>query len=78
MVLQPRSPGCCSRIEGASDGPIVHHLLEGVELPASRLLFGEMSIVLLEGQRAIPRRLLDLGFNFRFGEAEAALRDLLQ
>jgi uncharacterized protein (TIGR01777 family) len=45
---------------------------------ALRLLFGEMSIVLLEGQRAIPRRLLDLGFNFRFGEAEAALRDLLQ
>ena len=42
-----------------------------------RLALGEMSIVLLEGQRAMPRRLLDLGFPFRFLEAEAALRDLL-
>ncbi len=45
---------------------------------ALRLLFGEMSTVLLEGQRAISRRLQDLGFTFRFPEAEAALRDLLQ
>jgi uncharacterized protein (TIGR01777 family) len=44
---------------------------------ALRLLFGEMSTVLLEGQRAISRRLRDLGFTFRFPEAEAALRDLL-
>jgi uncharacterized protein (TIGR01777 family) len=42
------------------------------------LLFGEMSTVLLKGQRAISRRLQDLGFTFRFPEAEAALRDLLQ
>jgi uncharacterized protein (TIGR01777 family) len=45
--------------------------------PALRLLFGEMATVLLDGQRALPRRLLDLGFIFRFQEAEAALRDLL-
>lgn len=45
---------------------------------ALRLLFGEMSSVLLDGQRALPQRLLDLGFTFRFSEAEAALRDLLQ
>jgi uncharacterized protein (TIGR01777 family) len=45
---------------------------------ALRLAFGDMSTVLLDGQRAIPRRLLDLGFDFRFPEAEAALRDLLQ
>ena len=44
---------------------------------ALRLLTGEMSTVLLDGQRAIPRRLLDLGFTFRFPKAEAALRDLL-
>jgi len=43
---------------------------------ALRLLFGEMATVLLEGQRVIPRRLLDLGFSFRFPEAESALRDL--
>jgi len=45
---------------------------------ALRLLAGEMSTVLLDGQRAIPRRLLDLGFAFRFPKAEEALRDLLK
>jgi uncharacterized protein (TIGR01777 family) len=45
---------------------------------ALRLLLGEMSMVLLEGQKAIPQRLQDSGFTFRFPEAEAALRDLLQ
>jgi uncharacterized protein (TIGR01777 family) len=45
---------------------------------ALRLLAGEMSTVLLDGQRTIPRRLLDLGFTFRFPNAEEALRDLLR
>lgn len=44
---------------------------------AMRLAFGEVTGVLLEGQRAIPERLLALGFQFRFPDAEAALRDLL-
>ena len=44
---------------------------------ALRLLFGEMATVLLDGQRVLPRRLLDLGFTFRFPEAESALGDLL-
>ncbi len=42
-----------------------------------RLLFGEMATVLLDGQRAIPRHLLQLGFTFQFPEAGSALRDLL-
>jgi len=45
---------------------------------ALRLLFGEVANLLLEGQRAIPRRLLDMGFSFRFPDAEAALRDVLR
>jgi NAD dependent epimerase/dehydratase family enzyme len=45
---------------------------------ALRLLLGEMSIVLLEGQKAIPRRLQRSGFTFRFPEVEAALRDLVR
>jgi uncharacterized protein len=45
---------------------------------ALRLAFGEVSSVLLEGQRAVPRRLLDLGFRFRYPDAESALRDLLK
>lgn len=45
---------------------------------AMRLLFGEMASILLTGQRAVPRRLLDLGFTFLFPRAEEALRDLLR
>jgi uncharacterized protein (TIGR01777 family) len=45
---------------------------------AMRLLFGEMATVLLDGQQVVPERLLDLGFTFRFPQAEPALRDLLR
>jgi len=41
------------------------------------LVFGEMATILLHGQRAIPQRLLDLGFRFRYSQLEDALRDLL-
>lgn len=49
-----------------------------VPAAAFRLLFGEASVILLEGQKAVPRRLLDLGFQFQFPEAEAAIRDLVE
>ena len=45
---------------------------------ALRLLLGEMSSVLLTGQRAVPRRLLEEGFVFRFPDREDALTDLLR
>lgn len=44
---------------------------------ALRLVFGEMATILLDGQHALPKRLLQLGFTFRFPEADAALKDLL-
>ncbi len=44
---------------------------------AMRLALGEVAEALLTGQRAVPRRLLELGFTFRFPELEPALRDLL-
>jgi uncharacterized protein (TIGR01777 family) len=44
---------------------------------ALRLLLGEMADALLHGQRAVPRRLLDLGYAFRYPEAAGALRNLL-
>ncbi len=44
---------------------------------ALRLLFGEMATVILDGQRAIPQRLMQLGFTFQFPEAGPALKDLL-
>ncbi|MCX6070972.1 MAG: DUF1731 domain-containing protein, partial [Chloroflexi bacterium] len=42
-----------------------------------RLAFGEMGTVVLDGQRVSAKRLEDLGFKFRFPDADAALRDLL-
>jgi NAD dependent epimerase/dehydratase family enzyme len=44
---------------------------------ALRFLLGEMADALLHGQRAVPRRLLDLGYVFRYPEALGALRGLL-
>ena len=44
---------------------------------ALRLVLGEMADMLLHGQRAVPQRLLELGYVFRYPEALAALRDLL-
>jgi hypothetical protein len=44
---------------------------------AMRTAFGEVADVVLKGQRAVPQRLLDLGFEFQFAAAEAALKDLL-
>jgi uncharacterized protein (TIGR01777 family) len=45
---------------------------------ALRLLLGEMSTLVLEGQYMVPKRLQELGFRFRFETAEAALRDLMR
>jgi len=42
-----------------------------------RLLFGEMATILLDGQRAIPRRLMEAGCTFRFTDAASALNDIL-
>ncbi len=60
-------------------GEILHRpTLFRVPAFALRLLFGEMATVLLEGQRAIPRRLLDEGYTFRYEDVRSALRALLE
>lgn len=45
---------------------------------AMKLAFGEVSSVLLEGQRVLPRRLQEAGFVFHYPEIEGALRNLLK
>jgi uncharacterized protein (TIGR01777 family) len=45
---------------------------------ALKLALGEMATLVLDGQRAVPQRLLQRGFTFRFETAEAALTDLLR
>lgn len=45
---------------------------------ALKTAFGEMSAVLLEGQRAAPKRLLEFGYTFRFSDPVAAVSDILK
>jgi len=45
---------------------------------AMRLVGGEMAGLVLTGQRAIPARLAEMGFAFKFAELEHALRDVLR
>lgn len=42
-----------------------------------KLLYGEMAMIVTTGQRAVPKRLEQLGFSFRHDEIEPALRDVL-
>jgi uncharacterized protein (TIGR01777 family) len=44
---------------------------------AVRLVLGEFGSVILEGQRVIPRRLLDAGFTFRYPHIETAVTDVV-
>lgn len=45
-----------------------------VPAPVLRLLLGEASELLLEGQRVYPEKLLNAGFEFRYSDLEPALR----
>lgn len=42
-----------------------------------KLILGEFGSVLLEGQRVIPRRLLDAGFKFKYPDIENALKNII-
>ncbi len=44
---------------------------------ALRLALGKMSSMVLEGQRVIPRRLQEAGFQFQFSKLHPALEDIL-
>ncbi|MEZ4669012.1 MAG: TIGR01777 family oxidoreductase [Anaerolineae bacterium] len=43
---------------------------------AFKIAFGELSTLLVDGQRAVPKHLLDAGFKFQFRDVEAALADI--
>ena len=43
-----------------------------------RLILGEFGSILLEGQRVLPQKLLQAGFQFQYPEIEGALRQVIQ
>lgn len=45
---------------------------------ALKLILGEMSTLVLDGQKVMPKRLLESGYQFRFKELNAALSDLVK
>lgn len=45
---------------------------------ALKLALGEIAAIVLDGRRAMPQKLQNEGFEFKFPTAEPALRDLLQ
>jgi uncharacterized protein len=44
---------------------------------AIRTLYGQMAEIVVEGQRAVPQRTLELGYRFRHPDLEPALRSAL-
>jgi uncharacterized protein len=42
-----------------------------------RLVLSEMSVLLTEGRYSQPKRLIELGFQFQFGQLQSAMEDLL-
>ncbi|MBE0699953.1 MAG: TIGR01777 family protein, partial [Anaerolineaceae bacterium] len=43
-----------------------------------RLVLGEMSTLVLDGQRVLPQRLLEMGFAFQYASLRSALENLLK
>jgi uncharacterized protein (TIGR01777 family) len=50
-----------------------------IPLPATilKLIFGEGATILTNGQRVLPKRLLNSGFKFKYGHIDDILKDLL-
>ena len=48
-----------------------------VPIFATRLALGKMADVALTGQRVLPKKLLDFGFEFHYPEIDAVLKELL-
>lgn len=53
-------------------------LLPGVPAFLLRTVLGEFANVVVMGQRVIPRKLMEMGFSFRFPTLQQALEDLIK
>jgi uncharacterized protein len=64
---------------GQVTGDVMHrpHWLPAPAL-AFKLLFGEMSMLILKGQQVLPEKAMNLDFSFKYPHLKGALHDLLQ
>jgi uncharacterized protein len=64
---------------GQVTGDVMHrpHWLPAPSL-AFKLLFGEMSMLILKGQQVLPEKAMNLDFSFKYPHLKGALHDLLQ
>ncbi|AIE59139.1 TIGR01777 family oxidoreductase [Bacillus methanolicus] len=64
---------------GKTLGSVLHrpHWLPVPEI-ALKLILGEMSILVLEGQKVLPAKLEENGFTFLFPDLKSALKDIYQ
>lgn len=70
---EPLSNAALARVMGRVLGRPSFFLTPGFIF---KIAFGELSTLLLDGQRAVPKRLQQVGFKFQYPQAEAALRDI--
>jgi uncharacterized protein len=64
---------------GQFTGDVMHrpHWLPAPSF-AFKLFFGEMSMLILKGQKVLPEKAMNSGFTYRFPHLKGALHDLLQ
>lgn len=73
------SPNPKTNLEfGKAIGRVLHRpALIRVPAFVIKLVFGEMSIVVLKGQRAVPQNLSKIGFQFSHPELQEAVKDVI-
>jgi uncharacterized protein (TIGR01777 family) len=86
MVENPRARGAynCSAPQPVTNAEFTRALGRAIRRPtlmpvpaaALKLLFGEVSEILLGSQRMLPKRLLAEGFEFRFPDIDSALAEM--
>jgi uncharacterized protein len=77
LNLSAPSPATNAELSHALGHVLRRPALLPVPAFAVKALYGEMAVIVLTGQRAIPARLEQLGYAFRFPRLEPALRDVL-
>ena len=80
VFLNLTAPGALTNREFSKVIGSVLHRPSYLPIPSfvMKIIFGEMSTILLDGQRAVPQNLLNLGFQFQYPDAKSTLNALLK